>query len=206
MADNKTNKNQRKILATAEEEFLMKGFAGARTAEIAQGAGVTHAMLHYYFNSKEQLFEQVMNEKFLQLREMVAMVSASEELPVVERIVEVMVRNFDFLRRNPDLPRFIINEVIAQPEYIGRMKNDLFPALKATVARLQHDLDAAAAKGEAQRVDAATLLMDMLSMNCFPFMIAPIVATANPGMDFQAFFDARIRENVQIVLNRICPA
>lgn len=99
MADNKTNKNQRKILATAEEEFLMKGFAGARTAEIAKGAGVTHAMLHYYFNSKEQLFEQVMNEKFLQLREMVAMVSASEELPVVERIVEVMRRRPKAMRK-----------------------------------------------------------------------------------------------------------
>ena len=59
----KDNNSQDRILKAAEEEFLMKGFAGARTTEIAKQAGVTHAMLHYYFNTKEQLFEQVMNEK-----------------------------------------------------------------------------------------------------------------------------------------------
>ena len=50
------------ILRAAEREFLAKGFSGARTVSIAQAAGVTHAMLHYYFRTKEQLFERILDE------------------------------------------------------------------------------------------------------------------------------------------------
>lgn len=56
------NKEQA-ILEAAEQEFLNKGFAGARTTSIAEAAGVTHAMLHYYFRTKEQLFERILDEK-----------------------------------------------------------------------------------------------------------------------------------------------
>ena len=56
------NKEQA-ILEAAEREFIVKGFAGARTTSIAEAAGVTHAMLHYYFRTKEQLFERILDEK-----------------------------------------------------------------------------------------------------------------------------------------------
>ena len=56
------NKEQ-EILEAAEREFIAKGFAGARTTSIAEAAGVTHAMLHYYFRTKEQLFERILDEK-----------------------------------------------------------------------------------------------------------------------------------------------
>ena len=59
--DNKEKQNkEQQILAAAEQEFLTKGFDGARTTTIAKAAGVTHAMLHYYFRTKEQLFERDM--------------------------------------------------------------------------------------------------------------------------------------------------
>ena len=48
-----------RILQAAEEEFLLKGLEGARTTAIAERAGVTHAMLHYYFRTKNMLFERI---------------------------------------------------------------------------------------------------------------------------------------------------
>lgn len=45
------------ILDAAEEEFLEMGFHGAKTSSIAKRAGVTHAMLHYYFSTKENLYD-----------------------------------------------------------------------------------------------------------------------------------------------------
>ena len=54
---------EKTILLAAEQEFLEKGFEGARTVSIAQKAGVTHAMLHYYFRTKEQLFKKILDEK-----------------------------------------------------------------------------------------------------------------------------------------------
>lgn len=52
-----------RILQAAEEEFLLKGLEGARTTAIAERAGVTHAMLHYYFRTKNMLFERIIEEK-----------------------------------------------------------------------------------------------------------------------------------------------
>ena len=50
------NDTEVRILQAAEKEFLEKGYAGAKTTDIAAAAGVTHAMLHYYFRTKDKLF------------------------------------------------------------------------------------------------------------------------------------------------------
>lgn len=47
-----TSNTEQSILKAAEKEFLKKGFSGSKTTEIAKEAGVTHAMLHYYFRTK----------------------------------------------------------------------------------------------------------------------------------------------------------
>ena len=59
----KKDNTEQAILQAAETEFLDKGFALAKTTEIAKQAGVTHAMLHYYYRTKEKLFERVFQEK-----------------------------------------------------------------------------------------------------------------------------------------------
>ncbi len=59
----KENDTEERILKAAETEFFTKGFDGARTTSIAERAGVTHAMLHYYFRSKALLFERVVNQR-----------------------------------------------------------------------------------------------------------------------------------------------
>ena len=62
-----TSNTEQSILKAAEKEFLKKGFSGSKTTEIAKEAGVTHAMLHYYFRTKENLFNKVFEEKARQL-------------------------------------------------------------------------------------------------------------------------------------------
>ena len=55
------------ILNAAEEAFAMKGFGGARTAEIAKKAGVNKALLHYYYKNKEGLYHAVMDRLLFDL-------------------------------------------------------------------------------------------------------------------------------------------
>ena len=116
-----------------------------------------------------------------------------------------MLHYYFLLCRNPDLPRFVINEVIACTEYMDKIREEGWPLLKEALGQLQRDLDEAERRGEVRQMDAATLLMDILSVNCFTFIVIPILATVNPGMDFQAFYDARCQENVQLIMDRICP-
>jgi TetR/AcrR family transcriptional regulator len=51
-----------RILEAARAEFVAKGFAAARMQAIARGAGVNHALLHYYYGSKEKLYEAALRE------------------------------------------------------------------------------------------------------------------------------------------------
>lgn len=53
---------EQKILEAARKIFLEKGLDGARMQDIADKAGINKAMLHYYFRSKDKLFEQIFLE------------------------------------------------------------------------------------------------------------------------------------------------
>lgn len=75
-------KKEQAILEAAEREFLDKGFAGARTTSIAKAAGVTHAMLHYYFRTKEQLFERILDEKTRLMSQSVLTAFGQPDLPL----------------------------------------------------------------------------------------------------------------------------
>ena len=54
-----SSETEKRILQAATEVFLQKGMGGARMQEIADKAGINKAMLHYYFRSKDRLYEQV---------------------------------------------------------------------------------------------------------------------------------------------------
>ena len=51
-----------RVLATAREEFSVKGLAGARVEEIAREVGVTKQLVYHYYGSKEGLFVAVLDE------------------------------------------------------------------------------------------------------------------------------------------------
>ena len=52
------------ILNAAKKVFQKKGMDGARMQEIADEAGINKALLHYYYRSKQQLFEAVFKFAF----------------------------------------------------------------------------------------------------------------------------------------------
>jgi AcrR family transcriptional regulator len=55
----KTDNSAIKILQAAEEVFAEKGFDGARVDEIAKRANVNKALIYYYYESKEQILEEL---------------------------------------------------------------------------------------------------------------------------------------------------
>ena len=190
------NKEQA-ILEAAEREFLDKGFAGARTTSIAEAAGVTHAMLHYYFRTKEQLFERILDEKTRLMSQSVLTAFGQPDLPLQERIRDGVESHFDFIAANPDLPRFIVNEVFSRPER--------YEAMRRRIRIIQQELDASAARGETEPVDARMLLLDIISLNVFPFIgfhiIEPVFGDLSG--DREHFFGMRRAENVEIILRRL---
>ncbi len=194
------------ILAAAEQEFLTKGYAGARTTSIAKEAGVTHAMLHYYFRTKESLFERIIKEKIGVMSRSILAMLGDPALPIVERIRSGITAHFDFIAANPQLPLFLINEIISRPERYELLYNNLADGKITTVfAGLQRDIDEAVGRGEMLQVDARMLIISILSLNVFTFVAYPIIHPVMGELtaDKDTFLAARRAENVEIIMRRI---
>lgn len=202
---NNPNDTESMILQAAEREFFEKGYAGARTASIAEAAGVTHAMLHYYFRTKDKLFERIVSEKISILGNIIISAIGDEDLTLEDRIRQGIERHFDFIAANRDLPKFIVNEVLTRPDVVEMMKCNIQNIVNNLLNSLQHEIDAYAAKGLCRQVNARMLLIDIVSLNVFPFMAAPIVlgAIGDSYNSYDEFLALRKSENVETILNKL---
>ena len=68
--------NREQLMDIALTLFSQQGIARVSLNAIAKEAGVTPAMLHYYFNSREALVDQILEERFMPLRNRLATVFA----------------------------------------------------------------------------------------------------------------------------------
>ncbi len=200
-----TKDTERLILEAAIREFSRKGYDGARTATIAAKAGVTHAMLHYYFRTKEKLFQRVFQDKITQVVDLVWHPITNTEGSLRDRLCRAVEEHFDFLAQNPQLPVFFITTFNSRPEIcqdaIAEVKEIVGERLKA----LREDFDKARLAGEIGKVDVADLLPDIVSLNIFPFLACQLMmaATGYEPERYGEFLAARKKENVEIILKRI---
>lgn len=199
------NDTETRILQAAEREFLTKGFAGARTTTIAEAAGVTHAMFHYYFRTKEKLFERILAEKFNLMKE--ALLSPLEDMnlsldEVIRRIID---GHITLLAANPGLPHFVMTEIGANPERYKIVMENVRSKAESILHALQQKIDDAAEHGGYRRVDARMLMLDIASLNVFPFMVAPLVDEVLnfSGYERQAFLEIRKEENFRTIMRKI---
>ena len=200
-----TRNSEQAILEAAEREFLTRGYDGARTTSIAEAAGVTHAMLHYYFRTKEQLFNRILDEKMRMMSESVLTALGQPELPLDERLRDGIARHFDFIAANPDLPRFIVNEVFSHPERYDAMRACIREVAERLMGDVQCELDAAAARGESGRIDVRMLLLDIISLNVFSFIAYPVIEPILGDLtaDRERFFALRKAETLEIIRRRL---
>ena len=85
MNEIKKDNTEEKILNAAQTVFIQKGMDGARMQEIADEAGINKALLHYYFRTKQKLFEAIFKKVFSQIfPNLMDMVHS--ELPIEEKL------------------------------------------------------------------------------------------------------------------------
>ena len=205
MDNQEKQSKEQQILAAAEQEFLTRGYDGARTTSIAQAAGVTHAMLHYYFRTKEQLFERIVDEKFETMSHSMFAIMGDPSLPIVERIKGGIEAHFDFVAQNPLLPRFVINEIISRPERYDVLYKRVGAIIDNVYRGLQSEIDRSAERGEIERVDIKMLFISIMSLNIFTFLAYPFMEPLMGELmaNRERFLAERKVENIETILRRI---
>ncbi len=106
---------ENQILIAAREVFIAKGIDGARMQEIADRAGINKALLHYYFRSKDKLFDAVFSEIAVNLFPAMKQVLEAE-LGIKEKVTFFVKIYLKTLNENPFIPAFVINTLNTNPD------------------------------------------------------------------------------------------
>lgn len=192
------------ILKAAEKEFIEKGYALSKTTEIAKAAGVTHAMLHYYFRTKENLFDKVFQEKSRLIAGSFASI-VSEDLPFLEKVAKSVEMHFNFLINNPKLAFFVVSEIVANKERQDTCKKMFLPIINNTLRKLGQSIDEEVAKGTIRHIEPFDLLLSVISLNAFVFLAHPIVDMITNGDEkvCEDFLEHRKKENIELIISRL---
>ncbi len=101
-----------KILAAAEQLFSERGFAGTSTRDIAASAGVTSAMLHYYFGNKDGLYRAILETAVETVRAFIAE-AAKSQAAASERLTRFIEVESHYILSHANLVRILMREMLS---------------------------------------------------------------------------------------------
>ena len=164
--------SEQAIMEAAEELFLENGYSKTTTTMIAARAGVTHAMLHYYFRTKEHIFIKVVDKYMDELLDSFQPLMR-KQAPFWETLETGISAHFDFLLKHPSLPAFLYDTVRYNPELIESWRGRITGTLRRIALfhgeLIRKEMDA----GRIRRVDPVQLMLDIVTLNISPFLLLP---------------------------------
>lgn len=104
---------EERIIAAAKKIFTQKGYSATKVRDIAAEADINLSLVNYYFRSKEKLFELIMTENIEKLFHKIGPVLNDEKTSLREKVSFIVEHYINMLIENPDLPVFIVNEVMS---------------------------------------------------------------------------------------------
>ena len=118
--ENKARSAKEKILKSAIDEFIEYGFFGARMHRIAKTAGVNKALLHYYFSSKQKMYEQVLDEVTEIILDKINKIE-DDDKDIRDKITEILDVYVEVFNNNRDYARMLVYEVIREGKEIRKI-------------------------------------------------------------------------------------
>lgn len=170
---------EEKIKAAARHVFLKKGFAGTKTRDIADEANENLALINYYYRSKENLFQIIMNEILDEFITSLVPVLNDAQTTVLEKIELLAKNHIDLFLSQPAIPLFIMHEMSE-----GRgcsMQQDLDEKMTILHTVFHDQL------GENyQGLNPEQMIMNIYGMIIFPF-IGRVMTSGVKGIDEKTF-------------------
>lgn len=194
---------EQKIFDAAHEVFTQKGMDGAKMQEIADLAGINKALLHYYYKTKEKLYEAVARAVIGKAVPMIRQMFEGD-LPLEEKIRRFIDFYISLISRNPFIPLFIISEVNKHPE---RFFETIFPKDLPRPEIFFKQVNDEIAAGRIRPIKPKHLIVNIISLCVFPFIGKPLMRLIL-GMDAaetRIFIEERKAEVTSFVLASLRP-
>lgn len=184
---------EQRILAAAKKIFLSKGLDGARMQDIADEAGINKAMLHYYFRSKDKLFETIFEDIALYFMPRITDIFESDQT-LFQKIETFCCTYIEQVKETPYLPVFVLSEASKRP---AALMKKMFGNKKPPVHIFFQEVQKEIVAGTIKPIQPAQLFLNMISMCVFPFMAKPMLEHA-AGISKKQF-DALIEERKKMI-------
>jgi AcrR family transcriptional regulator len=197
---------ENRIIEAARRVFYEKGYNGAGMREIARKAGVNYALLHYYFKTKDKIFEIVFREAFAMLFRQLSEALASEA-NIFEKIRMMVAGYVQTAQKYPQLPGFVMNEIAVNFHL-------MMPVLKKhkeqnhvlhLFDRFYAEIEQAYRCGLIKKVSPKDLCTDILSMSLFPFIAKRCLAELiyEGEESFSQMIEERTEYAASMIINSI---
>ncbi|HUW94101.1 MAG TPA: TetR/AcrR family transcriptional regulator [Bacteroidales bacterium] len=185
------HQTEEKIFKAATVVFEEKGFAAARMQEIADLAGINKALLHYYFHSKEQLFEAVFQPLMKKMFEKIISVFMLE-IPFEEKIRLYYNEHINILIKNPRLPLFLLNEISHNPGLVKGLTETIdYLKLRDVIFRM-HEKELK--EYGVSKKDLPQVMVTIISLAIFPFAAREIMKIMTSQIGNNKSFNSFMRE------------
>ncbi|MCP3708499.1 TetR/AcrR family transcriptional regulator [Paraburkholderia sp. CNPSo 3274] len=179
------------LLASATQLFGEQGIAATTMAQIAEAAGVTSAMVHYYFTNREKLLDAVVEERIARSIAFVweSVDSAGGDLAQDPRalVEELVARLFDVTSRMPWLPPLWLREIVNEggllrERMLKRLPIEQLQRFAARVSEAQRDGSVNA------ELEAPLLFISILALVMLPLATSKIWQSARgfPKIEHEA--------------------
>ena len=159
--------------------FFQKGFLDATTQEIADEAGVNRAMIHYYFRSREQLLDVLLQENLKEKKEKIRKVLTAQ-IPFREKIANFIDTIVDYGLTYPYLDNFIISETARRPE-----KVDVFCSMDRVKSSdlIREQLEQEIASGKIAPISAEHFMINLSALCNYPLLAKAVLQTIHGMTD-----------------------
>jgi len=196
-----SSETEKKIVEAATTVFLEKGMDGARMEEIARNAGINKALLHYYFRSKEKLYQEVLRNEvrhfYLRFFNSISPVDEFSEF-----LKHFIYNYIDQIKENPQVVRFIFWEIGRGGKLVRSVLREILSNQHTRIPHLISDkINKAIAEKKIRPVDPQHLLFSLIGMSIFVFIAKPVIETLFEDIDVNSssFIEKRKSEIFNLV-------
>lgn len=164
-----TTQMEIRILDAAKRVFIRKGYEAATMSDIAREADIGRTALHYYYRTKERLFEAIFGQLMAILLPNVGRIM-DEEKNMLEKLPPIIHQYITLVEANPSFPLFVLNELNRDP---GHLYQTLLkePARIQPLLRLRKQIEEEMEKGLLKKMPLGDFVSTLISLIVFPLLV-----------------------------------
>jgi len=158
-----------RILEAAKVVFVRKGYNQTTMTDIANEVGIGRTALHYYYRTKEMLFEAIFGQLMGIILPNIKKI-VEEDVPVIDKIQKAIDQYIEVLKENFLFPIFVVSEMNRDPEHLYRVllkdPNKVLPILQ-----LREEIEEEMNKGNIRKIPLIEAVSVFIGSLMFPILL-----------------------------------